>query len=553
MKCIIGVDFDNTIADYDHVFAKVAKDMGFMETADVLSKSGVKNYLLSQTGGDQNWQRLQGQIYGKYMSIAEIFSGFMEFLLLAKIRNNSVFIISHKSEFGHFDENKISLRSEAMKWILSRKIASCGKHKLFSDDIFFETTREDKINRIIELGCTCFVDDLQEVFNEINFPESINKYLFDPQHKAENNSSYVVVDSWRSITKKLLGEWENEDISKAVQVVFPELEVKDIELRKGRGNSRIYKLELLNSEKYALKIYPERQQDKRKRLETEFSALLMLGEAGFSVPKAVTMDHDVNWAVYSWIDGAMPRQDELFLEESVDFIKRLRFLSQSSEQFKEFSFASEACLNGKEIEKQINDRLSFLKSVSSEALHQFLDVEFSPVLHNAIQSAKILLAKQFEIPLQPSLQILSPSDFGSHNAIKDSSGKSVFIDFEYFGWDDPVKLVSDFYWHPAMELTEELRELWLIKTKNIFESDETFEARLSVYLPLFGLRWCMILLNEFLPYRMQQRIHADKSKTSDINKIQVEQLEKSQNLLKKIIKINTNHGSTFQVSEKINC
>lgn len=553
MKCVIGVDFDNTIADYDHVFAKVAKDMGFMETADVLSKSGVKNYLLSQTGGNLNWQRLQGQIYGKYMSIAEIFPGFMEFLLLAKIKNDPVFIISHKSEFGHFDENKISLRSEAIKWILSKKIVSPGKYKLSVDDIFFETTREEKISRIIELGCTCFVDDLQEVFNEINFPAHINKYLFDPQRKAENNSSYVVVDSWRSITRNLLGEWENEEVSKAVQIVFPELEVQDVEMRKGRGNSRIYKLELSNFEKYALKIYPDRQRDLRKRLETEFSVLAILGEAGFPVPKAVAMDGDVNWAVYSWIEGAMSQPDEFFLDESVDFIKRLRLLSQSSEKFKGFSNASEACLHGKEIEKQINDRLSILKSVSSEELHQFLDVEFSSALHDAIQSAKTLFASQFEIPLQLSLQIPSPSDFGSHNAIKDSSGKTVFIDFEYFGWDDPVKLVSDFYWHPAMDLSEELRILWLNKTKNIFEKDDTFEARLSVYLPLFGLRWCLILLNEFLPHRMQQRIHADKSKIADIQEIQSAQLAKSKKLLEKIIKINTNHGSTFQISEKINC
>ena len=38
---------------------------------------------------------------------------------------------------------------------------------------------------------------------------------------------------------------------------------------------------------------------------------------------------------------------------------------------------------------------------------------------------------------------LSPSDFGLHNALRGQDGQLRFVDFEYFGWDDPVKLVSD--------------------------------------------------------------------------------------------------------------
>ena len=99
IKLKIGIDFDNTIADYDLVFVEVAIDMGFLENKNILSKVEVKNKIISQNEGDINWQRLQGQIYGKYMHKAKVFPGFIEFLLLAKIKGHSISIVSHKSEF----------------------------------------------------------------------------------------------------------------------------------------------------------------------------------------------------------------------------------------------------------------------------------------------------------------------------------------------------------------------------------------------------------------------------------------------------------------------
>ena len=38
--------------------------------------------------------------------------------------------------------------------------------------------------------------------------------------------------------------------------------------------------------------------------------------------------------------------------------------------------------------------------------------------------------------------------------------------------------------------------------------DPAFAARLAAYLPLFGLRWVLIILNEFIPERWQRRVLA---------------------------------------------
>ena len=38
------------------------------------------------------------------------------------------------------------------------------------------------------------------------------------------------------------------------------------------------------------------------------------------------------------------------------------------------------------------------------------------------------------------------------------NGSFVFIDFEYYGWDDPAKMIADFYLQPAVPVPYEYRE-----------------------------------------------------------------------------------------------
>ena len=100
-----------------------------------------------------------------------------------------------------------------------------------------------------------------------------------------------------------------------------------------------------------------------------------------------------------------------------------------------------------------------------------------------------------------------------------------------------------------MNLTEKQQNKWLERIKNIFKNDNDFNKRLSAYLTIFGLKWCLILLNEFLPNRMNQRVHADNSKAAEINELKLKQLEKTNNLINKIINLNyKNYGSSLQTS-----
>ena len=107
-------------------------------------------------------------------------------------------------------------------------------------------------------------------------------------------------------------------------------------------------------------------------------------------------------------------------------------------------------------------------------------------------------------------QTLSPSDFGFHNALRRAGGSITFIDFEYFGWDDPVKLSADFLWHPAMQLSKGERLQFLEGVTGLYGADPSFSSRLAARFPLYGIRWSLIILNEYLPKLWDRRTFSGK-------------------------------------------
>ena len=140
---------------------------------------------------------------------------------------------------------------------------------------------------------------------------------------------------------------------------------------------------------------------------------------------------------------------------------------------------------------------------------------------------KLSLAFEEELPV--SSRTLSPSDFGFHNALRRSDGSICFLDFEYFGWDDPVRLAADFLLHPGMSLGEALRERFLKGMLEAFSGDDEFRVRLALLFPLIGMRWCMILLNEFHSEGWRTRQFAGSSR--DRASVLAEQLQKARTML----------------------
>ena len=109
-------------------------------------------------------------------------------------------------------------------------------------------------------------------------------------------------------------------------------------------------------------------------------------------------------------------------------------------------------------------------SEQSSELQQFLKNEFEPLAKEIISWSKFSWPNNpgFTESIQKEKLTLSPSDFGFHNSLRSQNENLIFHDFEYFGWDDPVKLISDFSHHAAMNLSDELEQIWFSEASEIY-------------------------------------------------------------------------------------
>ena len=151
---IIGLDFDNTIILYDTPVHEVALSMGLIPSTLAKDKIVVRDYIRQSAAGDEGWQKVQGQIYGKKIGLATLAEGFVQFAEEARKRGVTLKVVSHKTERGHFDDQHINLRTAALDWMTQKKFFSetaKGGLGFLKEDIFFEETRLGKINRLAEL------------------------------------------------------------------------------------------------------------------------------------------------------------------------------------------------------------------------------------------------------------------------------------------------------------------------------------------------------------------------------------------------------------------
>jgi hypothetical protein len=284
-------------------------------------------------------------------------------------------------------------------------------------------------------------------------------------------------------------------------------------IRHGR-NSRVFRV-TAGGDVHALKHYPAPGTDTRDRLGTEVEALRLMEQCGIGrVARVVAVDAARNVALLSWLDGApVDAIADADIDAAAAFLDALHAMRRAPAARTYARPASEACLSGREAETQVRLRLAALRSLDGEPdLADFLDAAVAPAIDtHAAGAARAMAAAglDFATPLPQELRTLAPSDFGFHNALRRHDGTLVFLDFEYFGWDDPVKLVADILHHPGLRLpAQQAARLRSSAVATYGADDHGFAARLAALYPLFGLRWVLILLNEFLPARWRQRVAA---------------------------------------------
>ena len=187
----IGIDFDNTLVNYDIIFQSIAEKMGLQNTAD--PKNRIKSYLLTIPNGLKNWKEIQALVYGEYIKDAYYLPDFIEFYNFTRENDIDLFIISYKTKYAHTTKDRVSLHNAANDWI-QNKINYFPR-----ENIYFELTMKSKIDRIKSLNLDFYFDDLISVFEHKSFPNHVKKVLFSNQVTAVkdwDSNSFEVVKNW---------------------------------------------------------------------------------------------------------------------------------------------------------------------------------------------------------------------------------------------------------------------------------------------------------------------------------------------------------------------
>jgi thiamine kinase-like enzyme len=303
--------------------------------------------------------------------------------------------------------------------------------------------------------------------------------------------------------------------------------------RLSSGNSQVFRVECGDGRRVLAKAYPDPSEDGRDRLGTEYGALRFLWDQGVQdVPEPICCDVERRVGVYAFIEGKPPKsvtgQD---VDNASRFIGRLLPLRGSAETVG-LPLASEACLDGPSYVGSVARRFERFREVEpSTPFHEEAVLLVQDTLTPLFEQIKPLMS---DCSVPASQKILSPSDFGFHNAIRQPDGALVFVDFEYFGWDDPAKMISDFILHPGHTLPANGPSRFIRRILSDL-GDKDLKQRLRQVYPLLALKWCFILMNEFLSGSAKRRRRASGVESVKVWQTEVlsRQLTKARQMVEK--------------------
>ncbi len=333
-----------------------------------------------------------------------------------------------------------------------------------------------------------------------------------------------------------------EQVIKAAQEGLGQKVLAVSKIGKGR-NSKVYQITCPDGQ-YAAKFYFQHASDTRDRMGTEYGSFSFLWEQGLRVvPRPVALIKSQGCAFYEFICGSSMAGDKTKadVDAAADFLETLARLSAKA-QSGEFAAASAACFSFNDCVQNIQGRLDRIQIQQGageyDLLHRYLREEFIPLFKTVSAWSLAHLQEQGitgDQIIPRTYQTLSPSDFGFHNALRQSEGRIVFLDFEYFGWDDPAKMTADFLWHPnpAMNLKEDLKNHFVRRMAAIFGKDPHFKTRLQWLYPVFGLMWSLICLNEFITVDAQRRGFA-QPQVKNSSAVRLQQLDEAKRVSDKI-------------------
>lgn len=202
---MLGVDFDNTLARYDDLLLRLAREQGWLESEEApRSKREIRDRVRALPDGEQRWQLLQAHAYGSRLHEAPPFPGARDVLAHMRALGAEVHIVSHKSVYAAADRDGVDLRDAARSWLAANGFLH-PPVSIAAGDVHFEPDRRSKLRRISELRCTHFVDDLEETYLEPDFPDGVERILLLPGGGEARAPRVSVCRTWDEVGERVLG------------------------------------------------------------------------------------------------------------------------------------------------------------------------------------------------------------------------------------------------------------------------------------------------------------------------------------------------------------
>lgn len=284
------------------------------------------------------------------------------------------------------------------------------------------------------------------------------------------------------------------------------------------GNNRVFTLHC-DGETLVLKWYFYDAADTRDRLGAEYAFLQHAWNMGLRcIPQPLGKDLAAHLALYEFVEGRKLEADQVDAAAMLQAAQFLALLNspQSRAAASALPDASEACFSVAEHFAMVDARLTRLADMPVELDVDRAAASFVCQLVQFWNGAKAtLLEGCTALGLSPDIAVpagercLSPSDFGFHNALVRPDGSFCFIDFEYAGWDDPAKAIGDFFSHPGVAVSHDQFEPFLAQALAPFEERKSMAARVRLLELISQVKWCCIILNEFLPAAARRRNFAN--------------------------------------------
>jgi hypothetical protein len=265
------------------------------------------------------------------------------------------------------------------------------------------------------------------------------------------------------------------------------------------------------------KHYFRTAKDPRDRLGAEREFYGLIARAGIhSAPQALAWSEPLRVGLFEFVAGRRLEASELthsHRDQAIGLITQLNRL-RGDPVARRIPMGSEACFSVGDHLGCVDRRLARLGSVADESVEerdarQFITHELDPGwrrVRDRVRGQWRGAGLDDEEVLAVGSRCLSPSDFGFHNVIVTGNGELKFHDFEYAGWDDPAKLICDFFCQPQVPAP---RAWWDHFVEGVGKAlgggDAHLRTRARWLFPVYQLKWCCIMLNDFLRAGRERR------------------------------------------------